>query len=662
MSLKIDVSEHGLIDLFFNNSPWIRDAQPWLAWRRMGEEKWIETASELVPTSLEEQEDTLFTCNFADAATLRLHIRRCDAQTWELSGELRNTSSTPLELARIHYLHGTMTTNAGLLAPRPLASSCRLFRRGEKLTPAKEQMEANWRSMMVVWPRMADPLHVQADWALSRDTGILTPGWDAPGVHFGFTAPITAFGEVGLHTTAATATCFAGLLLDGVRLDPGQTRQLDTLQVRGGDWQESMCQWVKATAIAAGVTAVRPPPVGYCSWYQYGPAVRSEHIERATREFAAWPIPAGGRTIQIDDGFQIMPGDWRPNARFAETWAELPEKIAASGSLPGLWLAPHAVFHRHPICTEHPDWLQRLPDGTHAISFANWCWCGTGKFESDMSEPTYYLDPDHPGARKFMFDIVADAVRAGWKYLKLDFTYALSTARKPYDPRKTCMETLRSMYELFREAAGPDTIINACIGEMGRYALGLADTTRLGGDIGSDWKSIQNNLPVLLIRWATNGTWWGGDPDVFYMRQERLQMNSEEAWCLTGTIGMLGGVFQTSDFASQWSDKAAELVRVFWNDIGPQVPTDFHVVYSADGVPQAIRFSYPADSAIPVRVVLYNWSDEPATVRLPLAALRLPQPERWKISKTVISAARLEAQCLVINDLPPHSLRIAELS
>ena len=502
MSLSFQPADGGHWNLVVDGCPWITNTRPRLTWRRSEAEPWTTSEAALPCPSEGLAEALSWSCRLDDTVALHLTARRLDARTWEMSGELRNTGTVALQLARFHYLHGELAADAGLLAPQPHAESCRLFRRGERLPPVKPQFETWWQSMHVHFPRFADPIHLQPDWALALDLGILTPAWDAPGLQFGFTAPISAFGEIGLSTDPARATCFAGLLLDGVRLGAGEVRVLDVLQVREGDWQESLRQWAVACATAAGVSEVRPPVAGYCSWYQVYSGVTAAHIERATAEFSDWPVPPGGRLIQIDDGFQVMPGDWGPNERFRETWSGFPERIARTGSLPGLWLAPHAIFHRHPLCTEHPDWLQRLPDGSHAVSFSNWGWCaGKGWNWGDDSEPTYFLDPDHPEARRFMADIVANAVRDGWKYLKLDFTYAVSTARQPADPRKTRMETLRDMYRLFREAAGPDTIICACIGEVGRYALGYADTARLGGDIHfRGWRRRHHLAGLICLR------------------------------------------------------------------------------------------------------------------------------------------------------------------
>lgn len=572
---------------------------------------------------------------------------------WTLAGELCSEAAGPIELARFHYVQGNLAQDDNLLA----LTESRLFRRGEPVVPHRECLEKIWASMHVAWPRLADPIHDQADWAVATDVAVLLGAWNAPGLVVGFTGPGTAFGEIGLHTTGEK-TFYIGVRLDNILLNPGERRTLERARLSWGDWQAGLRQWAAQCAREMGARPVRAPLVGWCSWYQHYSGVRPEHVQQAAREFAAWPTPPGGRLIQIDDGFQVMPGDWRPNERFREAWTTLPQEIAASGSLPGLWLAPTTLFHRHPIVTEHPEWLQRLPDGQPAVSFSNWGWCDGDDYRwGDTRSPTYYLDPDHPGAQAFMAEIVREAVRAGWRYLKLDFTYGLSTARQAVNRSRTSMETLRELYRLCREAAGPDTIICACIGEMGRYALGHADTARLGGDIGGDWATLGRNLMEFLPRLCTNGRWWNGDPDVFYMRSANSSLSPEESWVLTGTIGLIGGVFLTSDFAGQWDEEAVRRVRHFWNSTGPHLPESQQGVYTAAGVVEALRVT-AADGTH--RVALYNWADEPRTLRVSLAALGLSESVHVLGSFPEAPPVRVSDGMFVCENQPAHSLRMVE--
>ena len=626
------------------SGPLLVRGQLYVAWRLTGETAWREEVQPYGddPVRLGPLE-------------VSVHIRRLTENAWEFSGALRNTGTVEVELARFHYFHGEVAdVTRELFVPSELGVGSRRFRADEALPPNRAKIEKFWRDLHVNWPRLADPLHEQPNWATGMDIGLLLRDWQAPVLVVGFTGPGTAFGEIGFGTCRqGGAPFYAGVLLDNVRLGAGKSRELERCVFVFGDWQEAMQFWARRCAEEFNVKSPGAPLTGYCSWYQPYEKVEPSHIQRATKELVALPIPPGGRTVQLDDGFQIMPGDWRPNRRFAGVWDGLPAEIAATGSIPGLWLAPTTIFHSHPVVKEHPKWLQRLPDGSPAISFSNWGWCDHPDWKwGDTSSPTYYLEPDHPGAREFIRQIIADAVGRGWKYLKIDFAYALNTARVPFDRSKTSFETLRDLFRLFREAAGPDVKICACIGVMGRYALGLADIARIGGDIGDRFETIRANLPDLFLRTCTNGVWWQADPDVFYMRAEGSKLTGEESWLLTGTIGLFGGVLLTSDFPSQWSDEARKLVAQFWNDTGPQPPSDWRVVCSPEGLPVAFRANQ--------QIGLYNWSDTPQTVCVSLAALRIHDIQ---IAATVPATPPISVEdgCLVCHDQPAHSLRLAQV-
>lgn len=640
------------IDLWIGDELLLRGGMPAVAWRHEGEQAWRWDRASLTFADGSRPECLEGTATLGPVA-VRMVASQGDGAVWTFSGDFRNTSDRPIELARLHYLHGSLARDTNLLA----LNENRFFQRSETLEPHREWIENKWGKAHVVWPRLADPIHDERDWAVATDIAVLTDGWNEPGLVVGFTGPGEAFGEIGMRTIGEPVL-YLGARLDNILVQPGERRTLERAIMVWGDWQDGLVRWSETCASELNARPMRPPLVGWCSWYQHWNNVHASHVQQATREFAAWDIPSGGRVIQIDDGFQIMPADWRPNARFRDGWNELPGEIAATGSTPGLWLAPTTIFHTHPIMSEHPDWLQRLPNGELAVSFSNWGWCDHDDYRwGDISSPTWYLDTDHPGAQAFMADIVSSAVQAGWRYLKLDFTYALSTARRAVNRSRTSMQSLREMYRLFREAAGPDAILCACIGEMGRYALGYADTARLGGDIGAHWDSLARNLKEFLPRLCVNGLWWNGDPDVFYMRSEKSQLSLEESWVLTGTIGLIGGVFLTSDFVSQWGEEAARRVRHFWNETGPAIPSSHCATFDAEGRVAALRVS----SGSVHRIGLYNWQDEPRAIRVPLPALRLDESVRVKSVFPDDARVRIAGNELVATEQPGHSLRIVEV-
>lgn len=630
-----------------NGATLTRNARPYLAWRYAGETAWRSTSS---------HELELLSKDGGFAMRARFLECRADIEcaangptAWTLSAVLKHTGKKPIELARFHLLDGRLEdSRLGLLMMQGLTTQ-RLVRAGERIVPFARGLTDLWASMKVRWTTLSDPIYGAPDWALSRDIGFLAADWREPCWGAGFTGPGLAFGEIGFRTQGEPHF-FIGQVLDNILLEPGETRAMDTAMLWHGDWQAGLKEWIVACARDFGARQRKPPPVGYCSWYQKGQKVTLADMQRATQEFAAWPKSRGGRLIQIDDGYQVMPGDWQPNAKFAGKWRELAQDIANTGSIPGTYLAPLTIHESHPLVQNQPQMLQRLADDTLPISFANW------------GGNTYYVEPDHPRSKDFMRKFFADAKQEGWQYIKIDFTYGISTARVAYDRKLTSFQTSRNLYKLFREAAGPAMLLNACIGEPGRYAIGLVDAARIGGDIGAKWQIVKDNLINALLFAPTNGVWWQADPDVFYMRRENSALSTEESFVLTGTVGLLGGLFLTSDFPSQWPPEAQALVREFWNDLSPMPPADQRIVVDREGVMRAYRVSYAQGQTIRHRVAIYNWGDSPQTATLPLIEAGIEQTA-WRLADKIYGKGmRLIDGALVCESQPPHSLRIADLT
>jgi hypothetical protein len=649
------------LDLSAPSAASLLECRPLLTWRKAGTPDW--TVDFATPGN-----------HNIDANGLGDYRWTVDAvsASWRISadanglcihdGILRNSGTQSIELARLHYLDGRFNSNdPGLIAPDPFGGNKSFIRTTAALAAPRIAAESSCARLGVVWPMLHEPIHDEPGWALSIDTGILSESWDRPGWFFGFTGPGTAFGQIGFRNTRDERRFFIGMLLDNVLLGPGETRSLESAIIRFGDWQGSVRYWANICADHFGTARHTAPLTGYCTWYQHFSTVTPQHVECATEELRDLPIPPGGRTIQIDDGHQRMPGDWEPNERFKDVWDMLPARIAETGSMPGLWIAPTTILETHPFMKEHPDWIQRQPNGSLSVNFSNWGWCGDPAWRwGAPGLRTYYVDPDHPDVKTWMRGFLVHAKKQGWRYFKIDFTYALSTARAAHDRTKTSFESLRDLYCLFREALGEDAIINACIGMPGRYALGHVDIARLGGDMGSDWSCVVSTLGALLVRFHTNGIWWQGDPDVFYMRGENSGLNEHESFLLMGTIGLLGGVFITSDYPSQWSVKSAALIRRFWTDSGPRTPADYRVAYSADGTPEAIRFDYDDGKSPSVIIAVYNWENGARSIRV--SRERLALLDGLHVLPSTPSTIAVDSSGVRSDDQPAHSLRIVELS
>lgn len=650
--LAIHTADDGTLEVDGGMGPVLRSGRAYLASRPVGRTDWNEEfANYRVVASTENQLELL--AEFEAFKAIVIWQRETDG-AWRFSGHLEATGERPMELARFHYLDGVIADDSwNLLSLRQYELPGRIVKQGETLAAPRTACEKGWGG--VYWPRLSDPMHDQPNVAISGDAGMLAVDWNSPGLFVGFAGPGSAFGELGMRTARDHASLYAAVLLDAVRVGPGESRVLESGILAFGDPQDQLRRWARVCVGALGPARVAPPLVGYCSWYQLGQNVQPAEIRRAIQSFASYPTPAGGRTIQIDDGYQVCPGDWTGRGEWREELGKLPKEISDAGFIPGLWIAPTAIHASHPIVREHPEWLQRDADGKPCIRFRNW-----RSFNGETNADTYFLEPDHPGARQFMVDMLKGLRAQGWRYFKIDFAYTVSSARAKYDPRRTTYESLRDQWRLFRDALGDDAIVNSCNGGAWRYTIGTVDVSRIGGDIGGGMGHLRRNLAEMMLRSHVNGLWFQVDPDVFYLRRENSKLNFEQSHLLTGTQGLLGAAFLTSDFADQWSEPAVQVARRYWNEEGPRVPLDQYLVLQADGLPAAVAVAHGEGE---YTIGFYNWTQDVRDVTIGLDQLRLPDSADYRIRPAGAGGEMLTIVDghLIVPQQPAESLRIFKL-
>jgi hypothetical protein len=637
----------GALDITTDTGPALRNCRPLLASRTPGSTAWREESSGYQIVSRTGQRIVLSAAFPDSQAKATVTIDREPAGRLHFSGTLENNSPTPLEIARFHYLDGDLPDPATrLLSMRHYELPGRIIRPDDAL---KAPLHSNWG-----WQRLDDPVHARGNTGISGDSGALGRDWNGRGFFIGFTGPGTAFGEIGIRTRQDNPSFFVAVLLDGIRLEPGKARVLESTLVSHGDLQDELRHWFGRCAGMLGPPRVRPPLAGYCSWYQLGQKVKPADIRRAIRVFSTMEKPPGGHTIQIDDGFQVMPGDWSGRDEWKDELDKLPAEIRAKGFIPGIWVAPTAIYETHPIVKNHPDWLQRDATGNPCVIFHNW-----KTFDGLKNGKTYFLEPDHPQARGFIRNTLRDLRSKGWDYFKIDFAYTVSSKRVKYDPSKTTFESLRDQWRLFRESLGGDALINSCNGGIWRYTLGSVDVSRLGGDIGGNVGHLRRQLAEMMLRAHANGVWFQADPDVFYMRRENSALNFEQSHILTGTQGILGTAFLTSDFADQWTPEAGAVVKSYWNRSNPAFPAAQRLHLRDDGLPAALAVARgPGDFT----VAIYNWDEHPADISLTLKDLRIPV---GRYTATPADFGKESSQVangsLTIRSQPACSLRILHL-
>ena len=175
--------------------------------------------------------------------------------------------------------------------------------------------------------------------------------------------------------------------------------------------------------------------------------------------------------FQLDDGFQAEIGDWLDRKEtFPGPLDALARDIDAAGFVPGLWIAPFIASPRSRIAQAHPDWIPHHASGRELVGLVNPGWGGA----------VNVLDTTNPAVLDHLEQLARTLVEMGWRYLKLDFTFAPSLAATDWhDPSLTPAERVRAGYDAIRRGAGDDAYVLGCGAPLGHcIGVGRRDAHR----------------------------------------------------------------------------------------------------------------------------------------------------------------------------------------
>jgi alpha-galactosidase len=439
---------------------------------------------------------------------------------------------------------------------------------------------------------------------------LLTSPASGPRILFGFTSCRRFNGKFEFNGERLRAV----IETENLELLPGQVWELEELLVRSGTDRDTLLGEL-ASAIEVHHPRLQhdPVPVGWCSWYCFGPRVTARNITD-NLDWIAKNFPAL-RYIQIDDGYQPWMGDWLDTGKaFGGDVQGVLETIRERGFEPAIWVAPFVASEQSRLFREHPDWMVQDADGrplrSDRVGFGGW-----------RLGPWYVLDGTHPEVQKWMEDLFR-TMRTQWgcTYFKLDATYwgTLPGGRR-HDPKATRIEAYRRGMEAIRRGAG-DAVILGCNHPMWP-SLGLIHASRSSLDIERHWASFTGIGRENLLRGWQNGRLWWNDPDCIVLTDQATQDIVDPAGRVTTTGKVPDHEFQfhtTVMFATGGMILAGDdLTRI----------TPRRLAMLRKLVPPAGTCARFADdsfelgiTALPGRTVfsVLNWTDQPVARRLPL--------------------------------------------
>jgi alpha-galactosidase len=438
---------------------------------------------------------------------------------------------------------------------------------------------------------------VAAEHELRSEQVTVLSGASGDPVLVGFEAGDEHAGTIRVRPDERGATLLAEAFLGGAQLDPGSQRHLHTIVIDEGDEPAGLlARWAGRVGAVAGARTRAPYQVGWCSWYHYFHDVTETDVRANLALAAEWPFDV----FQIDDGYQAAIGDWLDtNPSFPSSIDALASDIAAAGRTPGIWLAPFLAHPSSAVARTHPDWLARWVDGRRPLmGVVNEAWGGA----------VATLDTTNPEVLDHLETMARSLVAAGYRYLKLDFTYAPAFEGTFADPTLTPAQRVRAGFDAIRRGAGDDAFILGCGAPLGA-TVGTVDGMRIGPDV-APWWAPPEELPAAYrsVYPATRNAWrntlsrcfmhrrmWLNDPDCVMLRTRATDMSPDaiRAWGLA--VGASGGMVLVSDDLSLLDSDARSLLDEI-TDVGREVDA-----LARDGSPPACPDLL--DDATPRRLV-----------------------------------------------------------
>jgi alpha-galactosidase len=482
-------------------------------------------------------------------ADARLDVEVDDSDPGRIRWSVANSTDAPVAVRSVALTFAIDSTELRVFRNGYQSwSSCDTARLGVDEDPSRATGSMSFvRAMHHADPRVAAPGELRSELVTvlhdnDRDQGVTLVGFVGGRDHDG-TVRVRADG-----------TLRAEAFLGGAVLAGGERRRLHDVIVRhdgvSGALLEQWADDVSAAEHARGTAA--PRTVGWCSWYHYFHGVTEADIRAnlARADDDGWLFDV----FQVDDGYQAAIGDWlTTNDRFPTDLERLAADISNTGRTPGIWLAPFLVHPMSEVARAHPDWIARFTDGERPL---------VGGLNDEWGGAVDVLDTTNPDVLAHLERTARTLVDQGWRYLKLDFTYAPSFDGVWADPSCTPAQRVRAGFDAIRRGAGDDVFILGCGAPLGA-TVGVVDGMRIGPDVAPWWDprpdqwtppgykdtvpAVAHALRNTFARQFMHRRLWVNDPDCVMLRTTDTQLSADQVQQWARAVGESGGMVLVSD-------------------------------------------------------------------------------------------------------------------
>ena len=309
-------------------------------------------------------------------------------------------------------------------------------------------------------------------------------------------------------------------VLFNIYLKPGRKVESESVRLAWTNQvEEEIERFAEKKACSFGKRSGKRPSV-FCTWYYYGLTVTYEDVKTNLSIMKERKLPFD--VFQVDEGWEITLGEWKPNHKFPVSMKQVADEIKEAGFRPGIWTSPFIAHETATIWQIHPEWRLNDKEGNPCIF--------------PMNDTYYYvLDITNPATYIYFTELYQMLTKDwGYTYHKLDFTRAAVIYEEAdfYDKTVTLAEAYYRAVAAIREGMGEESYFLMC-GGLYDPIVGLVDAQRTGSDVLSMWSSNINKggktapytIKQSVFRYYMNH-WWDNDPDALMIRKnETMERN-----------------------------------------------------------------------------------------------------------------------------------------
>ena len=375
------------------------------------------------------------------------------------------------------------------------------------------------------------------------------------------------------------------------------------------------------------------PPTGWMSWNVYfdqaGAAENLAEARVGAKELKpfgmeywsieSWQGDSDKLPVSSFDNLSLK----SHKTQFPDGMAKLAEDIRAIGFKPGIWTAPFGTGSKE-FYEAHKDWFLHGEDGQPLRT-----WNGV-----------YTIDPSNDDVIAYLRDIHRKMAQDwGYEFFKIDGMsgrgpgYCAHFYERPEVRARfktpDCPNPFERCVNAFREGIGPGRVFLACQGHYTGPEAGLADASRIGGDIvapntNSNWNNIMSQARATLNQLFVHNIVFFMDPDTLLVGEYHPL---EEARVTATVVALPGQMMFAGDKLAELPPERMRLLQQAL-PVCDVHPLDMYPVFEMSPV-WDLKVKRPFGEWDVV--ALFNWSDEEAEVGFTFGELGLDSSKFYAI-------------------------------